>query len=355
MTSISLRQNHMSQDRLSRRSLLKRGAGAVALISGLGAALPVTQRVMAQAGDYELVCQYDGVRVRSTPSLSGAVVGVVNTGGVVSVTGETVIADGYSWMPVFVHGSNINGHVASEFFSHSDGSTGWFRGTPAHVTSDGVNLRSGPGVGHSVIAAYNTGTNGVIQDGPRSADGYSWYNLDIDGRNGWMAADFLAEGHSGGPGPSPSPGQFQIGAYVRPTDSLNLRSGAGTGSGVIRVISGQDIATVIGGPQAADGYSWYQVEMWDQAATVGWVAGDFLELARFEPTGARHQVADGPLNVRSGGGLASPVIATIPTGGVFVIKDASMVSADGYTWAWVELESNPSVTGWVALGFSVEI
>jgi uncharacterized protein YraI len=354
MTFFTARQPLHSPATLSRRTLLRRGAGAALLVSGLGAALPVTRGAMAQAGDYELVCQYDGVRVRDTPSLSGSVLGVMNTGGVVSVTGETVIADGYSWLPVFVHGSNINGYVASEFFSRPDGGTGWFRGTPVHITSDGVNFRSGPGVGHPVIAAYNTGTNGVIQDGPRSADGYSWYNLDIDGRNGWMAADFLAEGHSGGPGPSPGPGQFQIGAYVRPTDTLNLRSAPGTENSVVGVYGPSSVATVVSGPQTVGMYAWYQVEMWDDGA-VGWFANPYLELARFEPTGARHQVTDGPLNVRSGGGLAYPVVATIPTGGVFVIKDASMASADGYTWAWVGLESNPSVTGWVALGFSVEI
>lgn len=341
------------QQSLSRRSFLKGSAATAVLVAGGTLGIPNVQHAMAQNGDYELVSQYDGVRVRNQPSLYSSVIGVVNTGDVVSVTGVTSPADGYDWLPVFVHRLGINGFVAADFFSRPDGSTGWFRGTPVHVTSDGVNLRSGPSTGNAVVGNFNTNTNAIVNDGPRSGSGYNWYNITIQGVTGWMAADFLAEGHTGGG--DPGTGQFQIGAYVRPTDALNLRSGPGTGSSVIRVIHPQDVATVIGGPQTSGMYAWYQVEMWDQAATVGWVANPYLELARFEPTGARHRVIDGPLNVRSGGGLGNPVIATIPTGGVFVIRDASFGSADGYTWAWVALESNPSVTGWVALGFSEEI
>jgi hypothetical protein len=65
-------------------------------------------------------------------------------------------------------------------------------------------------------------------------------------------------------------------------------------------------------------------------------------------------VTDGPLNLRAWGGLEAPVTRSLPTGTIFVIADASMVSADGYTWAHVYLESSSSVRGWVALGFSVE-
>ncbi len=55
-------------------------------------------------------------------------------------------------------------------------------------------------------------------------------------------------------------------------------------------------------------YAWYQIELWDQAATTGWVAGAYLELARFEPTGSRHEVTDGPLNLRESGSLGAAVI-----------------------------------------------
>ena len=339
--------------RFSRRSFLLRSAAATLAFTGSTVAIPRLATVLAQNGDYELICTSDGVRVRSAAGLNGSIIGHVNAGDVVSVTGQTIFADGYNWVPVFVHGSGINGYVAGEFFTNASGSEGWFRGTPVYVTSDGVNLRSGAGLGYSVIGNFNFGTSAVVNDGPRSADGYSWYNITIDGLTGWMAADFLAQGYVDGP--TPGTGQFQIGAYVRPTDALNLRTGAGTGNSVIKVIYPDDIATVVGGPTTSGMHAWYQIELWDQAATTGWVAGVYLETARFEPTGARHEVVDGPLNLREWGSLSAPVITTIPTGDVFVIADASFGSADGYTWALVYLEGDPSVTGSVAMGFSVEI
>jgi uncharacterized protein YgiM (DUF1202 family) len=339
--------------RFSRRSFLARSFAASMALAGGITTLRQPDRAIAQAGDYELVSDYNGVRVRSSPSLSGAVVGVVNAGDVVSITGQTVMADGYSWIPVWVHGTNISGYVAGQFFRNASGSQGWFRGTPVFVNTSGVNLRAGAGLGYRVIGNFGYGTSATVNDGPRQADGYAWYHITIDGLTGWMAASFLTMGYVDGP--SPSPGQFPIGSYVRSTASLNLRSNPGTGNSVIKVIYPEDTATVVGGPQTAGGYTWYQLEMWDQGATTGWAAGEYLEGARFEPTGARHEVIDGPLNLREWGSLGAPVLTTIPTGGIFVIADASFGSADGYTWAQVSLESNSSVRGWVALGFSVEI
>lgn len=315
-------------------------------------ATPLLRTGIAQQGDYELVSDYNGVRVRSRPGLSGAIIGVVNAGGVVSITGQTVMTDGYSWIPVWVHGTNISGYVAGEFFRNTSGSQGWFRGTPVFVNTDGVNLRAGAGLGYRVIGNFSYGTFATVNDGPRQADGYAWYHITIDGLTGWMAANFLTMGYVDGP--SPGPGQFAIGSNVRPTTSLNLRTNPGTGSSVVTTMAPTVIATVIGGPQASGGYSWYRLELWDQGKTTGWAAGAYLEGARFEPTGARHKVTDGPLNLRAWGGLGAPVTRSLPTGTIFVIADASMVSADGYTWAHVYLESSSSVRGWVALGFSVE-
>lgn len=342
-----------ARERLSRRSFLQRTAAATVAITAAGIAGPLRRDAAAQNGDYELVCAYDGVRVRNAPGLSGAIIGVVNTGDIVSVTGETSPVDGYSWVPVFVHGQNINGYVAGEFFSNASGPTGWIRGTSVIVTSDNVNLRSGAGLGYSVVGNFDAHTPGIVNDGPRAADGYDWYNITISGSTGWMAAAFLVVGYVDGP--QPDTGQFGIGSYVRPTDPLNMRSGPGTNNAVIRVIGPDDIATVVGGPQTVGMYAWYQIELWDQAATTGWVAGAYLEGARFEPTGARHEVVDGPLNLRESGSLGARVITTLPTGTVMVIADASFVTNDGYTWMQVYLERDTSVRGWVAMGFSVEI
>jgi uncharacterized protein YgiM (DUF1202 family) len=309
------------------------------------------RHVFAQNGDYELICNSNGVRVRAAANLSGAIRGTVNTGDAVWLTGASVEADGYVWIPVTVQGRNLSGWAAAQFFERPDGQTGWIRGTQVHVNSDSVNMRSGAGLSHGIVGNFNTGTNGIINDGPTSANGYQWYNLTIDGVTGWMASDFLDEGFVGWPGPG---GGFNIGAYVRPTTDLNLRSGPGTGNAIIDTYGGQNVATVLDGPQSGGGYAWYKVEMWDDGH-VGWFAGEFLELARFEPTGARHRVNDGPLNLRESGDLSAPIVTTLATGEIVVIADASFVQADGYTWMMVYIEDDPDVRGWIAQGFSSEI
>ncbi len=56
---------------------------------------------------------------------------------------------------------------------------------------------------------------------------------------------------------------------------LNMRDGAGTSYSVVGTLSEGAIVEVVGGPQTADGYTWFQVRTDD--GTVGWAADDWLE------------------------------------------------------------------------------
>lgn len=219
-------------------------------------------------------------------------------------------------------------------------------GSTVYVTSDNVNLRTGAGLAYSVIRTYSTGATATVVGGPTLASGYSWFRITMsDGRTGWMAADFLG---------GPTSGGWSAGAYVMTSTDLNLRSAAGTGAGIIRTYPARTTATIISGPQAANGYQWYKVEVWTDGR-VGWFAGEFLEAARFEPTGSRRRVVDGPLNLRENPGTSARILGTIPTGGVVVVRDASFVQQNGYTWANVYVEANPSRIGWVAAELTAEI
>lgn len=63
----------------------------------------------------------------------------------------------------------------------------------------------------------------------------------------------------------------------------------------------------------------------------GWVASAYLDGARFEPTGSRHEIVDGPLHLHEWDSLSALVITTLPTGTVVVITNGSMTTADSYT------------------------
>lgn len=337
------------QTRISRRQFAKTTAlGSVLL--GSGAAAVLTARpASAQNGDVQYVCNSNDVNVRDTYGLSSNVIGTLYAGDVVNYLGDSIDADGYTWMSVNKAGTGLNGWVASDFLDGGS-SGGWPEGTAVHVTSDNVNLRSGSGLGYGVVGTFDTGTNAWVVAGPQFADGYTWYNISmvIDGQGavGWMADDFLASGRAGGG----DDGGYPIGAWMMTTTDLNLRTGPGTGYGVMGVYPEGTAATVLDGPVPADGYAWYEVEIADDG-TVGWFAGEFLTFAPTEPTGTRVRVADGPLNVRSGPSLSASVILTVETGATGRVTDASLVQADGYTWVNVEWFNQAGTVGWVANDF----
>lgn len=58
------------------------------------------------------------------------------------------------------------------------------------------------------------------------------------------------------------------------TDGVNLRSEATTSSDVVTQLNNGTAVTIIGGPDEADGFTWWQIELED--GTTGWIAQDFL-------------------------------------------------------------------------------
>lgn len=127
-------------------------------------------------------------------------------------------------------------------------------------TSDGyLNLRSGPGTDHSIVARLYGGTevDGVGQSG-------SWRRIVLpDGTTGWASGNFL----------TPSYRQMRHYDYfVLPTSDgyLNLRTGPGTSYPIIqRLYAGQGLLD--GGSQNG----WIYVTLPDK--TAGWASETFIQ------------------------------------------------------------------------------
>lgn len=336
----------------SRRNLLRMGAGAgIATALGVALAAPGPRQGLAQNGDTELVCNADGVRIRKDPGLSGAVIGSLSSGAVVNLIGDPVDRDGYTWINISPQANrNLNGWVAAQFFGEASGG-GWAIGTDVVAATDSLNLRADPGLRGAVILSARNGTHAVTRTAALARDGYTWYGVTLDdGTRGYFAGEFLEEGTGGGGNDG-----WPAGTFVRvATDQLNLRRSAGTGSGVIRTYASGTLAAILSGPTSANGYTWYEVEIAEEG-TVGWFAAEFLEVARFEPTGDRLRVVDGPLRLRQNPGLNGSVLTTLSTGAIVVVADASSVRQDGYLWRYVRLESNPNLIGYIADGFTERI
>lgn len=217
------------------------------------------------------------------------------------------------------------------------------------ANADGVRIRKNPGLSGTIIGSLSRGAVVNLIGEPVNRDGYTWLNISPQSnRNltGWAAAQFFDRG--GGTG-------WAAGTVVRVKDGpLNLRRSAGTSGAVIRTYATGTLATIISGPTSANGYAWYKVKI-SRDGNVGFFAGNFLEVARSEPTGDRLRVVNGPLRLRKNPGLSSAVLTTLANGAIVVIADASSVRQDGYLWRYVRVESNPSLIGWIADGFTERI
>lgn len=218
-------------------------------------------------------------------------------------------------------------------------------------TTDALNLRSGPSTGYGVIAVLPNGATGTVVGGPKTAAGFTWWQLRTSFGTGWVAEDWLTKGgDSSRPAPPASTGKFAAGDTTRTTDYLNVRTGPSTGSGVIAVLPPNATGVVASGPRTGSGYTWWQIKT---SAGTGWVAENWLagpiSTSPGSPgTRASVRVVNGPLNLRTGSGLSYGVINLLPNGTMLSVLDGP-VSASGY--AWLKVSSARYGTGWVASEF----
>jgi len=221
-------------------------------------------------------------------------------------------------------------------------------GEKAFVAAESLSYREGPGLDAAVLDLLPYGTTGVITDGPVTADGFTWFEFDIDGYGatpGWVAGEFLAtdEGSSDGTG-------FAIGSEVIvAVDGLNLRDAPGLDGGVIAPLPLGLALTVLEGPRSVDGFAWYLVQGPDEVGQ-GWVAGEFVvESPGVSATfgiGETVVVNGDELNLRSEPSLSGTVVAQLPLGKEAVITGGP-VEADGYSWYQITL-TGTHPDGWVA-------
>lgn len=131
------------------------------------------------------------------------------------------------------------------------------------------------------------------------------------------------------------------------TDALNVRAGPGLDEQVFHVVTSGMLGTINDGPEAADGYAWYEVGF--DAGGTGWVVGQYLAPASGVgggyPGGTRVEVTADSVNVRAAPGLGAAIVNTLPSGYQAFIADGP-VSADGYTW--YRLDAMGQSLGWVA-------
>jgi hypothetical protein len=367
---------------------------------------PGPQPLPLNSGD--TVRTLEGVNMRRTPGYQNKPANDVlftvpagQTAVVVSDTSQS--ADGLIWWNVRTAGANnqpLTGWLAQSAPNgvaliekvetnggNGTGENGIQVGGQARTTTQ-VRLRQTPGYANKpsddVITTMPPDAIVAVLDGPRSADGLTWWRVRGPGATGTTVEGWMAEtapngvvlmesipdrGENGGAG-----GTFAPGDRARTLTVVRMRRTPGIvdkpPSDVIADVPTDTTVTIVDGPQTMDDLTWWQVNapVSGQQAT-GWMAevapGGQQLLApvaappppppppepEFE-VGDRIQTLDSVRLRRTPGFFDKPtsdVVTTLPPGTVATITGGPQ-QEDDLTWWLVETRtpSNQSVRGWLA-------
>lgn len=275
------------------------------------------------------------VNLRQAPSTSGAIIGTLPSGTVLTSLGNTVLADGYTWLRV-ASGSQT-GWIATAYIAATGGTVTTPTGvasvtrTPTTIppsatrtsttTAPGVtstsgalyridvrvNMRSAPSTSGTIIATLPSGAVVTSMGDTVTANGHTWLRVNAGSLVGWISTRYMTATGARNNTPtgvasitrtpsrtatitrtpvrSATPqatgtraaGVFIAGDSVRVADGpLNFRSTPGTSGAIIGTLPTGTQALVIGGPAASSGMTWYQLQV--SGRPNGWVVGDFLGL-----------------------------------------------------------------------------
>jgi len=153
------------------------------------------------------------VNIRQAPSTSGAILATLPTGTTMVSLGDSASANGYTWARV--QAGSLVGWLATNYIAATGGTAstptgvpsltpavvntptrpanGFISGDIVRVIDGPLNYRTSAGTSATIIGTLPTGSTAMVLNGPTSASGMSWYELQVDGRpNGWVASDFIA-------------------------------------------------------------------------------------------------------------------------------------------------------------------
>ncbi len=221
------------------------------------------------------------------------------------------------------------------------------------TTTDGLNMRTGPGTGYRIVVTLPFATTRYNILGKDAATA-AWYQIQFsDGITGWVSATYIqTHGNLSGLTVTwdPTP---QLSLLATTTDGLNVRLGPGTGHNIVASIAGGSTTRYnILGKDAATA-TWYQIRFSD--SVTGWVHGDYVQthgdLSRltvtWNPTPQLSLKATTTinLNVRSGPGTGHDKVGFIPGGSA---TRYNILGKNAAIPTWYQIRFSNSVTGWVS-------
>ncbi|MGL5695300.1 MAG: SH3 domain-containing protein, partial [Peptostreptococcaceae bacterium] len=217
-------------------------------------------------------------------------------------------------------------------------------------TTDNLNFRTGPSTSDKVISTIkkNTQVEVISYEG-------KWAKIKYNNKVGYSSKDYLKEVNSSSNSNSGTGTSTSKKTGTVTTDTLNVRSGAGTNYNKIGTVKKGAKVTIL-----STSKGWHKIEM--SGGKTGWVSADYIKITSTGSSNSGSSNNNGSnsgsdsstskktgtvtadaLNVRSGAGTSYSKVGSLKKGAKVAILSTSK--------GWYKIEMSGSKTGWVSADY----
>ena len=161
------------------------------------------------------------------------------------------------------------------------------------IAANGAKIRKEASSSSEMVGSAAKDKEVTINSSEQGSDGYTWYQVTVDGVNGYIRSDLVqtADGSESSGSSSGSAGNTTetpaevtavnpVSATVTGGQSVRIRSNASTTSQIVTTASNGLALTVTGQATGSDGKTWYQVNFISNGSTVeGFIRSDYVNLS----------------------------------------------------------------------------
>ena len=305
----------------------------------------------APSGSEQSAKTTEYVNFRSGPGTNYSSKGVIALGTTVTVTDTS----NSEWYAVRLSNGST-GYIFAQYLKLNSSSSAAATPAPSGSeqsakTTEYVNFRSGPGTNYSSKGVIASGTTVTVTDRSNS----QWYAVRLaNGSTGYIFAQYLKVTGTSSATPTPTPTQAPSNdgtVQAKLTADVNLRRGAGTNYGVIKVIGTGTTVTVTD----ASNSQWYKVKLSD--GTEGYLFSEYLKVTSGDINSAKPSATPTPtpapsngtvqakttsdLNVRKGPGTSYGIIKVIDMNVTVTVTEATNSS-------WYKVKLSDGTEGYLA-------
>ncbi len=295
------------------------------------------------------------VNFRSGPGTNYSSKGVIALGTTVTVTDTS----NSEWYAVRLSNGST-GYIFAQYLKLNSSSSATATPAPTQApsgseqsakTTEYVNFRSGPSTNYSSKGVIASGTTVTVTDTSNS----QWYAVRLaNGSTGYIFAQYLKVTGTSSATPTPTPTQAPSNdgtVQAKLTADVNLRRGAGTNYGVIKVIGTGTTVTVTD----ASNSQWYKVKLSD--GTEGYLFSEYLKVTSGNIDSAKPSATPTPtpapsngtvqakttsdLNVRKGPGTSYGIVKVIDMNVTVTVTEATNSS-------WYKVKLSDGTEGYLA-------